>query len=195
MATDEAWKIWQEGFNYVEAEKRPTDLKGNPETAFDCYVREKVHLLKRQQQSGKVKNITGFLRTAIKKNYANPEFVVEENKHKVKEDAKARHLSDRKRQLLEDQRSEVETHRDNELHQLCERIVQETPTLLEKAVADVCKENPLLKKTCHLGKSLLETYQEKPMLRVMVDQHLMNVYPERFQATRKRYESLIAALG
>lgn len=73
--------------------------------------------------------------------------------------------------------------------------MRETPTLLDEVVADVCKENPLLKKACQAGKSLFENYQEKPMLRVMVDQQLMNVYPERFRVIRKRYESQIAALG
>ena len=87
MAADEAWKIWQEGFNYVEAEKRPIDLKDNPEAAFDRYVLEKVHLLRRQQGAGKVKSITGFLRTAIKKNYANPEFGAEKQK-KAREEPK-----------------------------------------------------------------------------------------------------------
>ena len=80
IAADEAWKIWQEGFNYVEMDKRPTNFKDTPEATFDRYVLEKIHLLKRMQAEGKIKNITGFLRTAIKKNYANPEFTAEEAK-------------------------------------------------------------------------------------------------------------------
>lgn len=195
MAADEAWKIWQEGFNYVDAEKRPANLKESPDAAFDRYVLEKIHLLKRQQDEGKVKNITGFLRTAIKKNYANPEFISEEKKQIVREEAKARQITAHKRQLLEEQKSELHTVRDKELHLLCERLVKETPTLLEKAVADVSKENPLLKKAYQPGKALLENYQEKPMLRVMVDQHLMDHYPERFRAIRKCYETQLAALG
>ena len=142
-----------------------------------------------------MKSATGFLLKAIKQNYANPEFVSEDKKQIVKEEKKAKQVREHNQQLLEDQRTELETSRDKEWHQLCERMVQETPTLLEKVVADVCKENPLLKKACQLGKSLLEAYQEKPMLRVMVDQQLMNFYPERFRALRKRYESQIAALG
>jgi hypothetical protein len=194
MATDEAWKIWQEGFNCVEAEKRPTDLKGNPETAFDSYVHEKVHLLKRQQQLGKVKNITGFLRTAIKKNYANPEFVIEKNKQTVREHTKARQISERKQQLSQQQRSVVQARRDKELHELCEQIVKDTPTLLQQLTTGLFKENAILKKSYQPEKCLIENYQEKPMLRVMVDQYLMDHYPERFCAIRERYDAQLAAL-
>jgi hypothetical protein len=194
LATDEAWKIWQEGFKYVDEDKRPTDIGENPESAFDKYVLAKVHLLRRRQAEQKVKNITGFLREAIKKNYANPEFFVEDKKQRVREETKAKHLTARKRQLLEEQKSEIQTIRDKELHQLCERIAQETPALLEQVVAKLFKENPVLKKTCQTGKALVDNYREKPMLRVMVDQYLIDYYPERFRAIHKRYESQLVAL-
>jgi hypothetical protein len=194
MAADEAWKIWQEGFNCVEIDKRPTHLKDNPEVAFDRYVLEKIHLLKRQQEAGKVKNITGFLRTAIKKNYANPEFFVEEKKQRVNEEAKARYVTKRGHQLLEEQRSEIQVTRDKELHQLCEQIAKETPALLDQVTSELFKENPVLKKACQPGKALLENYHEKPMLRVMVDRYLMDQYPDRFRAIRERYESQLVAL-
>jgi hypothetical protein len=186
MAADEAWKVWQEGFNYVEIEKRPTNLKDNPEAEFDRYISEKVHLLKRQQEAGKVKNITGFLRTAIKKNYANPEFVEEEKKRQAREKVKTKHL--------EEQRGGHNAARDTVMHQLCARIVTETPTILEEVAADVFKANPLLKKTCQPGKALLDCYQEKPMLRALVDQCLMERYPERFQTVRERYDVQRTAL-
>jgi Initiator Replication protein len=193
IAADEAWKIWQEGFNYVEMDKRPTNFKDTPEATFDRYVLEKVHLLKRMQAEGKVKNITGFLRTAIKKNYANPEFAAEEAKKGAREQAKTRHLTERKRQLLEEQRAEIERSRDTEIHQLCERIAKETPALLEQAAVDLFKENPILKKFCESGRTLLENYQQKPMLRVMMNQHLMAHSPELFQTIHKRYEVQLAA--
>ena len=189
LTASDAWEIWQQRFEYVDTSKRPKGVE------FETYIQEKLHLLKQRQAEGKVKSATGFLLKAIKQNYANPEFVSEDKKQIVKEEKKAKQVREHNQQLLEDQRTELETSRDKEWHQLCERMVQETPTLLEKVVADVCKENPLLKKACQLGKSLLEAYQEKPMLRVMVDQQLMNFYPERFRALRKRYESQIAALG
>jgi len=194
MAADEAWKIWQEGFNYVDAEKRPANLKESPEAAFDRYVMEKVHLLKRQQEAGKVKNITGFLRTAIKKNFANPEFVSEEAKKKLREDTKNKDRSERKLQILEEQKNNIVTARDKELHQLCERIAKETPTLLDKAATELFKDNPVLRKACQPEKSLFENYQEKPMLRVIVDQYLIDHHPELFLEVLNRYRSQLSAM-
>jgi hypothetical protein len=80
------------------------------------------------------------------------------------------------------------------LHQLCERIAKETPALLEQAATVLFKENPLLKKSCAAGKPLFENYQGKPMLRVMVDQYLMDHYPERFRKIQKRYASQLSEL-
>src|SRR5262249_13355276 len=55
LAVDEAWKIWQEGFKYVDEEKRPINIGENPEAAFDKYVLEKIHLLRRRQADRKIK--------------------------------------------------------------------------------------------------------------------------------------------
>ena len=194
LAADESWKIWQEGFKYVDADKRPTNFDENPEAAFDRYVLEKIHLLRRRQKEQKVKNITGFLREALKQNYANPEFRAEETKKREREETRTKHLSEHKRQRFEDQRTEIETARDKEIHQLCEKIVKETPTILEKTAGSLFKENPLLKKSCAPGKSLLESYQQKPMLRIMVDQYLTEHYAERFLSIRQRYDAQLAAL-
>jgi len=101
---------------------------------------------------------------------------------------------ERRRQLLEQQRDELKIVRETELHQLCERIVKETPALLEEAAADIFTKNPQLRKICQPGKALMDSYQEKPMLRVLVDQNLMNRYPERFRTIRERYAVQLAAL-
>jgi len=80
------------------------------------------------------------------------------------------------------------------MHQLCEKIVQETPALLEEAAEQVFRENPLIRKACPLEKTLLESYQEKPMLWIMVDQYLKKRYPERFTTVRERYDAQLAAI-
>jgi ribosomal protein L39E len=188
LAASDAWEIWQKRFDYVDVSKRPHGVE------FETYIQEKLHLLKQRQAKGKVKSTTGFLLKAIKQNYTNPEFVTEETKRKIQGETITKHLNERKRQVLEDRKSELQTARDKELHQLCVEIAKETPALLEKVAVDVFKENPFLKKSCESGKPLLDTYQEKPMLRVIVDQYLMAHSPERFRAIRKRYESLLVAL-
>src|SRR6266436_5453871 len=77
IASPDAWEIWQQGFGYVDEKSRPADPTEDADTAFVQYIREKVHLLKRRQASGKVENSTGFLLQAIRQNYANPEFAQE----------------------------------------------------------------------------------------------------------------------
>src|SRR5262249_32762691 len=67
LATQDAWKIWQDGFECVEFGKRPVN------DDFETYIQEKIHLLQ-YQPAGKIKSKTGFLLDAIRKNYANPEF-------------------------------------------------------------------------------------------------------------------------
>src|SRR4030095_17203194 len=78
LATQDALEIWQQGFSFVDEEVRPSDTGEDVEAAFVRYIREKIHLLKRRQASGKVENSTGFLLEAIKKNYMNPEFAKEQ---------------------------------------------------------------------------------------------------------------------
>lgn len=194
LAADEAWKMWQEGFRYVDEDKRSINIGENPEAAFDKYVLEKIHLLRRRQAEQKVKNMTGFPREAIRKNYANPEFAVEEKKKRVRGEAPTEHLSPGARQLLEEQKNERETARDAETYQLCESILKEMPSALEEATAHIFKENPLLRKMCEPEKALWENYREKPMLRAMVNQYLMEHHPERFQTIRKRSDARLAIL-
>jgi Initiator Replication protein len=193
LAADEAWKMWQEGFTYVEEDKRPTNIGENPEAAFDKYILEKIHLLRRRQAEQKVKNITGFLREAIRKNYANPEFAAEEKKKRVR-GARAEHLTARARQLLEEQKNELETARDAEMHQVCAQILTETSSALEEATSHIFRKNPLLKKACEPEKTLLENYQDRSTLRVMVNQYLMERYPEQFLSIREGYDARLATL-
>lgn len=150
-----------------------------------------MHLLKRQQAERKVKNITGFLREAIKKNYANPEFAIEELKKQTGAPTK---ISEGKRQRVAVQKAELTKARNAKMHQLCEQIVQETPVLLEEATALILREHPLVRKACQPEKGLVESYYKKPMLRAMVDQYLLDHYPERFISIRERYDTQLATI-
>jgi hypothetical protein len=157
-------------------------------------VLEKVHLLKRRQAEQKIKNITGFLREALKRNYANPEFIVEERKKRAREETRTKHVTEQKRQRLEEQKMEIEKIHEVELHQLCEVLLTDAPMLLEEAVEYVFRENPLLRKIRQPGKTLLENYQEKPLLWVLVDQYFMRRFPEHFLIVRERFDGQITAL-
>jgi hypothetical protein len=188
LAASDAWEIWQQRFEYVDVNKRPQGI------AFETYIQEKIHLLKQRQAEGKVKSATGFLLKAIKQNYANPEFAEEEKRRQARDKAKTKHSTERRRQLLEEEKEEIKKARDAELHRLCELMVKDTPALLAEVVEHVFKDNALLRKACQPGKTLLETYQEKPMLWVMVDHYLMQRSPERFVPVRERYDIRLAAI-
>ena len=69
LGSQDAWEVWQQGFGYVNASERPRDIE------FEPYILEKIDLLQRRQANGKVDSVTGFLLAAIKRNYANPEFM------------------------------------------------------------------------------------------------------------------------
>lgn len=194
LASDEAWRIWQEGFAYVDREKRPHNTGDNPEADFDYYVREKIHLLKRGQAEGKIKNSTGFLREAIKKNYANPEFAAEEKQREAREKTKAARISTQERQRLEEQKTVLVRAREDNVHALCERMVKDSPALLEEASEYVFREHPGFRNAFEPEKALLETYQERPMLWVMVDKYLVGKHPERFASILERYEKQLTAL-
>jgi hypothetical protein len=70
LAMQDALGVWQEGFDYVDPDKRPA-VGDDPESAFLSYVREKIHLLHQRRESGKLAHPTGFLIQAIRKNYGN----------------------------------------------------------------------------------------------------------------------------
>lgn len=194
LAADEAWRIWQQGFDYVEPDKRPAHIGDNPEAAFDKYVLEKVHLLRRHQAAGKIKNITGFLREAIKKNYSNPEFTAEEKRRAEREKTKAKLASERKQQRLEEQRTELKNARDKNIHQLCEQMVKESPAILEEAMEAFFKEKPEFKQFYLPGKTPVQNYRERAVFWMGIDPYLIKRDPERFQAVQDAYATNLAAL-
>jgi len=81
LSSSDAWDISQRGWTFVVDDAiRPVDPGEAPEAAFVRYIREKIHLLKRRQTSGKVDNRTGFLREAIRHHYASPEDTAEKQR-------------------------------------------------------------------------------------------------------------------
>ena len=46
LSPKDAWKIWQQGFEYVSPDKRPHGVE------FDAYIHEKIDLLKRRKAIG-----------------------------------------------------------------------------------------------------------------------------------------------
>ena len=194
LAEKEAWEIYQQSFNGVDVKVRPRDIGGDPEATFLKYVREKTHLLKRQQAEGKIKSVTGFLREAIRKNYANPEFSAEEKRRETQAKVKEKRVSDREGQRREELKKELTEARDADIHQLCGQMLQDSPALLEEAAESISRGNPAVKQACQQEETLLKSYQERAMVWVLVDQWLVKHYPERFAAIHERYQEQISAL-
>ena len=54
LSSSDAWDIYHRGWAFVEDDAtRPIDAGEDQEAAFVRYIREKIHLLKRRQASGK----------------------------------------------------------------------------------------------------------------------------------------------
>ena len=194
LAASDAWEIWQQGFDFVEKAARPMDPGAATDVAFTQYICEKVHLLKRRLAAGKVENSTGFLLEAIKKNYANPEYVQEQKHEVIAAVQKARKEQDKQVKRLEAQKTEIEEACDRELDDIYRQIALESPDILEAAVPDMLTEQHILRELYKRGQSALENYQASSMFKVFFNPYLERHAPERLQAVRRRYAPEIAAI-
>ena len=182
LSREDALEIWQRGTAYVEAESKP-----EPE-AFETYVREKIHLLKRRQAAGGVKNSTGFLIDAIKKNFANPEFARERKARDRK--TKAREL-----ERLEERKRQAGQRYEEALHAHCVRMIETSPALLDEAVVALREKNPAFWRDYSPGETPPEDYRERPSVYVQVENFLARRYPERFQALHAARDAELAELA
>ena len=195
LSGEEAWRIWQAGFNYVDGDKRPVLADEDPEAAFTRYVREKIHLLQRLREQGKVRNTTGFLLEALKKNYSNPEFAEEEKQKAVQQQRLGKKERERQRQRLEEEKRELEKARDGAVHETCKAILRTSPHIVEEAVARLLEENPTFRQFYDSAKSVVDNYQRGPRVWVFVDQYVRTHYAEQFEEIRNRYDTRLVAIG
>jgi hypothetical protein len=162
---------------------------------FLRYVREKIHLLKRRQASGKIENSTGFLLNAIRKNYANPEFAREEKRQQAAEARKAERLRDGQKQQLKRQIEDLKTARDKTVGEICEAIAAASPDVLETALPAIFAETPFLRQYQEPEKSALENYRAAGFVfKGAVNSYLERYAPERFQVVIEQYTVQIAAV-
>lgn len=194
LSTQDAFEIWQRGFDFVDAAQRPKDTGEDAETAFMRYVREKIHLLKRSQNTGKVNNSTGFLLAAIRRNYANPEYGAEKQKEARREQQQAAASLEKKRKELEQQKEAIEAARDRELRALYGRIMEDAHEVIEQAVAVAMKESQGLRFLYEQGKTALQNYQDRPAIQALVNPYVERHAPERFETVKQTYEAQISAL-
>jgi hypothetical protein len=194
IASPDAWEIWQQGFGYVDEKSRPADPAEDADTAFVQYIREKVHLLKRRQASGKVENSTGFLLQAIRQNYANPEFVQELRREASAATQQAMRERQKQVNMLEQQKADLEKARDRELNQLRDQMAAESPDVLEQAAAKLLATDKGFLFLYKRDKSALENYQSRPSLQAFFNPYLETHDPARFEAIRQHCAAQIAAV-
>jgi hypothetical protein len=194
LATQDALEIWQQGFSFVDEEVRPSDTGEDVEVAFVRYIREKIHLLKRRQASGKVENSTGFLLQAIRQNYANPEFVQEQKREASAATQQATREIQKQVKMLEQQKVDLEKACDRELNQLRDHVAAESPDILDRAVAELLTENRGFLFLYKRDKSALENYLSRLSLQAFFHPYLEKQNPAGFEAIRQRYAAQIAAV-
>ena len=194
LSTQDALEVWQKGFHYVDAATRPVEIGEDAEAEFARYIREKIHLLKRRQASGKVENITGFLLEAIRKNFANPEFSQEEKHQKAAEATKAKKVKDVQKRQLESQLEELEKARNEALAKECSDIAAMSPEVLEAALPGVLQTNAVLRDLYKPDRSALDNYRESFSLQGALGPYLESHAPERIQAIKDHYAKLMATV-
>jgi hypothetical protein len=195
LSSSDAWNIYQRGWAFVADDAiRPADPSKNPEAAFARYIREKIHLLKRRQASGKVDNSTGFLLEAIRQNYANPEYTAENQREAERKSHQVRREREKQAKALAQQKEELEHARDKELDQLSSRVATELPGILEQAAAELLTESFGFRQFYDRDKSALENYQARKAVQALLNPFLERHTPERFEVVKQHYATQIAAI-
>ena len=181
LSAEEAWKIWQQGFESVRPDKRPESME------FETYLREKLDLLKRRKAEGKVNSATGFLLKAIQENYSNAEFAEAERR-------KSAQQQQRQAKRQEATKVTLERERDDALHALCHQLFEATPALAEEAAQFLLAGNALFKQQYRSDKDPLENYQARPLLWIEMDRYLRQQHPEHFREVLAHYDTRLRAL-
>ena len=194
LSAQDALEVWQKGFHYVDSATRPVEIGEDAEAEFARYIREKIHLLKRRQASGKVENITGFLLEAIRKNFANPEFSQEEKHQLAAEATKAKEVKDGQKRQLERHLEELEKACNEALAKECREIAAMSPEVLETALPGVLQTNAILRDLYKPDRSPLDNYRESFSLQGALGPYLESYAPERIQAIKDHYAKLMVAV-
>jgi hypothetical protein len=186
LAMHDALEIWQKGFDMVEPGKHPS-AGDKPEEAFVQYVKEKIHLMHQRRVSGKLTNPTGFLLSAIQKNYSNA---------RMEQEAKGRARKVQAQELtrLLAQQQQVTREMEDALHALADQIIETLPELLEEAIAALQAENNLLIGRYDARQTPLHNYRKHPAVAIGVGHWLEKRFPERFEKARHAFAKQLASI-
>lgn len=188
LGHQDALIIWQDGFNCVVEQVRPKGLGDDVEAAFVQYIREKIHLLKRRQARGKVENSTGFLLKAIRENYANPEFAQEQKCQAAVEEQQAKRGKVKELKALREKMEEIRDEEDTALMTLSNRVIEESPGLLEQAIAALREGKDAAFSFCYdPDHSPMENYRHHAFVAGAVVKWLEGRFPEQYDEVRATF--------
>src|SRR5712664_1886300 len=178
LSEQDAGEIWQQQFAYVHTDRRPRDID------FGYYIREKIHLLKKQDPK-KVKSKTGFLLQAIKQNWTNHEYAASQ-KEQLNHDKNAR------LKILQDQKHQLEETLEEQTSALCKRIVADNPDLLDHLFQVVLKESSIIRALYDEVKTPAQHYQNSPVFASLVDKKLTMEHPQHFEILHTTYRPTVS---
>jgi hypothetical protein len=158
------------------------------------HIREKIHLFKRQEATGKIENSTGWLLQAIKRNYANPEFAEAQKRQEAEEQKKTRQQRQREIQALKNRQEDLKNARDNALQQRCQALVKESPELIVPVVEALRAENTFFQKCYNPDLSPVENYRHTTGIWSYIDLGLEQHYPDRFTDVYAAHDPRLAEL-
>ena len=171
VSRGEALKISNRGWEYVNPDVRPDG------DDFSSYIKEKIHLAKNTRG---VDNKGGFIITALKANWANPEFEAERRAEKQAE--------------IDQQIKALEEEQREKRRQMLQQIVDEMPQAVEEALQRAMEESSLVQERYNPDKSAIEHYQDDMVIRGTMSNKLKEKFADRFKLINEEYEAKIAEL-
>ncbi len=191
----DATAICRKGFGFVEAAVRPAVSPADPEAAFLRYVREKLDLLTRQQAAGPVTNAPGFLRQALRHNYANPAFAADEQARVAATAREATRTRAAQHAEVKAHLEQVRLRLDTAIGAMLTTLADTQPHVVEAAVSATLAATPFLRYLCSGDGPPLVLYRNNLSLRSVVNTQLAPHMSEQVAAITAQYAPELAALA
>lgn len=188
----DATAIWRKKFGFVEAAVRPAATDADTEAAFLDYVRDKLHLLARQQAAGSVTNGPGFVRQALRHNYAPPALAADAPARAAAHQAAPTRAAQQAH--LKHQIEEVQRAWDTALGATLSTLADTQPHVVEAAVRATLAATPFLRYVCSGEGPPLGLYRTSLALRSVVNTTLVPHLPAQVAALTAQYAPQLAAL-
>ena len=174
VSIGEVQNIWRKQWDFVDEDKKPNE---GVYQDFEIYVREKIDLGIRK---GLPPDRQGaFIRTAIKENYANPEFFSR--------------ITEYERDALRTEKENLIEQKGNEYQQVANEILQRDPSVLESTTAHF--NNDIANQWLGKFTSVQNAYQDSPIIKARVHTILREkMFPELYAKIDQKYEKRLVEI-